>query len=598
MRINLLGLLLCCACAASPTAMHAQSLILQNAIVLPTDVRKISYPFDYQNAKPVTISVADPYCAIATDTVAFPADYMGAFPLPEIRGAPLPAGILRGAAVKDYWEFGRNNPATNVGCGGTLKEAFTATLDRFARLGIDHVDVSQGVQLIDGARPEMGMTDLQVPFQDFSWIAAEAGARGLKVHLSMQVGGAHGAPLPPNPVPADWASRFLDAYANFIVEQAKAAASAGFEAIQIDFCCFPVDWQPHAQLWLARMKVLADRTRQVFPGKIIYGQTAPWISGDPDLMSRIDWLMFDAIIWNMLTEEDNRSLTVDRLKSHYMANWSALASALGPARKPVKWRVFAQSHRDYYKPDVGWIEDGFCVQNCMQRSVKTDFSVQAIGYEAWLEGIKEQKFFNTVSVDPEASWFVDVMLPKDAFPNISQSWRNKPAESILAAWFKSPPVLPVTAIEFYNRALDHYFVTWVADEIGKLDSGILKGWARTGQSFKVHDRVANGTSPVCRIYIPPGKGDGHFFGRDTSECNGTMNRNPTFVLESESFFYLSKPTLGSCEAGHVAVYRVFSNRLDANHRYTTDRATRDQMVASGWIAEGDGPDTVVMCAPL
>ena len=48
----------------------------------------------------------------------------------------------------------------------------------------------------------------------------------------------------------------------------------------------------------------------------------------------------------------------------------------------------------------------------------------------------------------------------------------------------------------------------------------------------------------------------------------------------------------------MAVYRVFSNRLDANHRYTTDRATRDQMVASGWIAEGDGPDTVVMCAPL
>jgi len=45
------------------------------------------------------------------------------------------------------------------------------------------------------------------------------------------------------------------------------------------------------------------------------------------------------------------------------------------------------------------------------------------------------------------------------------------------------------------------------------------------------------------------------------------------------------------------VYRVFSNRADANHRYTTDRATRDLMVARGWLAEGDGADTVVMCAP-
>ena len=45
------------------------------------------------------------------------------------------------------------------------------------------------------------------------------------------------------------------------------------------------------------------------------------------------------------------------------------------------------------------------------------------------------------------------------------------------------------------------------------------------------------------------------------------------------------------------MYRVFSNRPDANHRYTTSRAIRDQMVAKGWLAEGDGPDLVVMCAP-
>lgn len=28
----------------------------------------------------------------------------------------------------------------------------------------------------------------------------------------------------------------------------------------------------------------------------------------------------------------------------------------------------------------------------------------------------------------------------------------------------------------------------------------------------------------------------------------------------------------------------------------TDRATRAAMVAKGWLAEGDGPDRVVMCA--
>ena len=57
------------------------------------------------------------------------------------------------------------------------------------------------------------------------------------------------------------------------------------------------------------------------------------------------------------------------------------------------------------------------------------------------------------------------------------------------------------------------------------------------------------------------------------------------------------PVAGVCPVGTTNVYRVFDGRLDANHRYMTDKAIRDQMVAKGWIAEGDGPDLVVMCAP-
>ncbi len=156
---------------------------------------------------------------------------------------------------------------------------------------------------------------------------------------------------------------------------------------------------------------------------------------------------------------------------------------------------------------------------------------------------------------------------------------------------------PVTVVEFYNAALDHYFITYVADEIAKLDNGTFKGWTRSALSFKAFATAQGGASAVCRIYIPPGKGDGHFFGRDANECGGTMTKNPTFILESSTFLYLYPPTLGNCATGQVPVYRVFSNRADANHRYTTDRAVRDQMVGKGWLAEGDGADTVVMCAP-
>ena len=171
------------------------------------------------------------------------------------------------------------------------------------------------------------------------------------------------------------------------------------------------------------------------------------------------------------------------------------------------------------------------------------------------------------------------------------------AGAVRAALATTGAPVPVTLVEYYHAGFDHYFITWAAAEIALLDAGTLKGWARTGRTIPALMSAVAGSSAVCRIYIPPGKGDGHFFGRDEAECAGTMARNPTFVLESAAFFHLYPPSAGVCAAGTVPVYRVYSNRADANHRYTTDRAVRDAMVAKGWVAEGDGPDVVAMCAP-
>lgn len=157
--------------------------------------------------------------------------------------------------------------------------------------------------------------------------------------------------------------------------------------------------------------------------------------------------------------------------------------------------------------------------------------------------------------------------------------------------------LPLTIVEYYNAALDHYFITWLANEMNDLDTGVHKGWVRTGEQFRTLTAAQTGTSPVCRFYIPPALGDSHFFGRGTVECNATGQKNPSFTLEDASFMQMYLPVAGVCPPGAVPIYRVFSNRADANHRYMISKALRDQMVAKGWLAEGDGPDLVVMCAP-
>ncbi|MEP7328678.1 MAG: hypothetical protein ABI777_05660, partial [Betaproteobacteria bacterium] len=156
----------------------------------------------------------------------------------------------------------------------------------------------------------------------------------------------------------------------------------------------------------------------------------------------------------------------------------------------------------------------------------------------------------------------------------------------------------VDVIEFYNAQLDHYFITWGPTEIAILDAGTAtKGWVRTGHKFKAYTTPQPGTSDVCRFYIPPALGDSHFFGRGTVECNDTKTKFPALVVESLQYMQLTLPTTGACPANTTPIYRVFSNRADANHRYMTDKVLRDLMVQSGWLAEGDGPDLVVMCAP-
>ena len=155
---------------------------------------------------------------------------------------------------------------------------------------------------------------------------------------------------------------------------------------------------------------------------------------------------------------------------------------------------------------------------------------------------------------------------------------------------------PVTVVEYYNATLDHYFITWVPAEQANLDAGNTPTrWTRTGFAFRAYTAGQAGTSPVCRYYLPPAFGDSHFFGRGTAECDATGLAHPAFVLEDSTFMHLYLPTAGVCPPGTTPIYRVFSNRPDANHRYMTDRAIRDQMVARGWLAEGDGPDLIVMC---
>ena len=166
-----------------------------------------------------------------------------------------------------------------------------------------------------------------------------------------------------------------------------------------------------------------------------------------------------------------------------------------------------------------------------------------------------------------------------------------------------PPVVSVQVGEFYNPTLRHYFITASAAEQQDLDSGVHPGWMRTGQSFKasVTGSSASGSmNPTCRYYGNPLRGlDSHFYSADAGECAQVgLVRRADWQLESDNVFQINLPdkATGACAAETVPVYRLWNHRRDSNHRYTTSAAIRDEMLATGYIAEGYGPDSVAMCA--
>jgi len=164
-------------------------------------------------------------------------------------------------------------------------------------------------------------------------------------------------------------------------------------------------------------------------------------------------------------------------------------------------------------------------------------------------------------------------------------------------------------IEYYNQMLDHYFISASQPDIDALDSGRIPGWKRTGELFTAWtsplllsavpygDQSPPGMRPVCRLYLPPGEGDSHFYSASPAECAAARAAHRAYVMETDSAFYASlpDPVTGACGYDQVPVYRLWNARVDSNHRYTASLAIRDFMLTQGYVPEGTGPNRVTMC---
>ncbi|MEP7328330.1 MAG: choice-of-anchor D domain-containing protein, partial [Betaproteobacteria bacterium] len=163
-----------------------------------------------------------------------------------------------------------------------------------------------------------------------------------------------------------------------------------------------------------------------------------------------------------------------------------------------------------------------------------------------------------------------------------------------------PPVAQtVDVIEYFHAGFGHYFITYLADEITKLDNGTFAGWARTGKQFKAWTQPTADLSPVCRFFTTAfAPKSSHFYTPFAPECS-VVKSNSVWSFEGLVFYTMQASVTGVCPANTVPVYRMYNNGQSGapNHRYTTEMNVRAQMLAQGWIPEGAGTIGVIMCSP-
>lgn len=157
------------------------------------------------------------------------------------------------------------------------------------------------------------------------------------------------------------------------------------------------------------------------------------------------------------------------------------------------------------------------------------------------------------------------------------------------------------AIEFHHSSYGHYFLTTHPAEASVLDAG--SQWARTGKQFNVWAAPGDAVAPVCRFWSGQrfAPKSSHFYTPLAEECE-FLKAQGVWTFEG-NVFGLSLPvgTPGSriCPAGSRPLYRAYNNGASGapNHRYITDAADLDQLIANGWIMEGEAGTRVFACVP-
>lgn len=267
----------------------------------------------------------------------------------------------------------------------------------------------------------------------------------------------------------------------------------------------------------------------------------------------------------------------------------------------IGWqRAFGGAYDDFGRAAQATLDGGYIVAGYGQRPLEQAFllKLDASGTVGGCSELLSTRALAVTTAAPAPAVTAAPYTPPTTAA-ASTAATQSPAPAVEQTCRAAQSLRVATAVEYYHRDYDHYFVTSLPAEIAALDAGTFAGWSRTGLSFDVLPLDATGAAGVCRFWSGQTfvTKSSHFYTPFADECE-IVKGNHDWTFEGSVFAIPLPDAVGACGAATLPVYRLYNDGQGGapNHRYTTWPDTRAEMIARGWIPEGAGIG-VIACAP-
>jgi hypothetical protein len=384
-----------------------------------------------------------------------PDSYNGIHVIP-VATSSFDTAIQRGVGLKDYYPGGENN-----GCTSNAEYArllYSKTLDKLVADGVDVVEIYEygPVNDFSAATWTLDESKWQIPKNELQWFVETAHSKNLKVSLAWQLW-----PVDVNnnnitnynslTMPEADLIRILRGWHNVIMNMATLSKNFNIDILNVQWNAFYLpEVMTYPESSVQEFISIIDDIRTVYSGKLYMGTPRFY---DRRIIQKVDAIIvpLTPTPWTY-TDDSNMSVSLlkQRYADHITAYYNDFVANTGMSTSdiPIIWDFNIQS-RDKALSD-GWVEDGFCITqingsptsfdnpSCMQKNYVTDFSVQAQAIEGAFEAVKDQRQFKTYGINFSTGyWLTDTLVPgNEGFPNLSQSIRGKPAETVVKQWYR------------------------------------------------------------------------------------------------------------------------------------------------------------------